>query len=474
MLKNVAIILASGSGSRFGAQLPKQFAKLAGRRVVEHTLQAFESNDKIDEIILVIHPNYRHIGEELLLSGKFSKLKKLLNGGATRQLSSQIALNSLTQEANVLIHDSARPFVSQRILRDCVEGLRRFEAVDVAIECSDTIIEVQSGEVKSNSVLTNSHNKTYDELISNIPQRSRLRSGQTPQCFRLSLIKRAHALAAKSPELSFTDDCGIVKHFNLAPILVVKGEQENLKITHKSDLFTAEKLFALKTQKLSGLDSFDLTALKDKVLCVFGGFSGIGEEICQIATFHGAKVEPFSRQNGVDVSDFDAVKRALDAVTKRHGRVDYVINSAGVLNIGMLALRDFGEIKREVECNFLGAVAVAKATAELGVERGEGLVAPKVLLFTSSSYTRGRELYAAYSASKAGVVNLAQALAGEGLNVNVINPERTATPMRFNAFGKEAEGSLLEAKRVAEVSLAVLLSELNGEVVDVKVSDYKK
>ena len=95
-----------------------------------------------------------------------------------------------------------------------------------------------------------------------------------------------------------------------------------------------------------------------------------------------------------------------------------------------------------------------------------------ILLFTSSSYTRGRALYSTYSSTKAGIVNLVQALSEELLpdriRINTINPERKATAMRYGAFGKEPEDTLLKAEQVAEVSLRTLLSDLTGQVVDVR------
>ena len=93
-------------------------------------------------------------------------------------------------------------------------------------------------------------------------------------------------------------------------------------------------------------------------------------------------------------------------------------------------------------------------------------------MFASSSYTRGRALYSTYSSAKAGIVNLMQALSEElindGIRVNIVNPERTATPMRFHAFGKEPKNSLLNPNIVATVALKVLLSELTGQVIDVR------
>ena len=94
------------------------------------------------------------------------------------------------------------------------------------------------------------------------------------------------------------------------------------------------------------------------------------------------------------------------------------------------------------------------------------------MFFTSSSYTRGRADYSVYSSTKAAVVNLTQALAdewsAEGIQVNVINPERAGTPMRTKAFGKEPEGSLLSSRAVALTTIDVLLSSLTGHVIDVR------
>ncbi len=444
-MKNISIILASGTGSRFGSSLPKQFVKLAGKSVFEHTIEIFEKSNLIDEIVLVVTPQYEHLAEEILLKNSYKKVSKLLKGGATRKESSSIAVASITEtEANLIIHDCARPLLSQKIIKDCVKALESHKAVDVAIETADTIIKVK------------------DDFIESVPQRSTLMRGQTPQCFKLSLIKEAHRLAKDDED--FSDDCGIVLKYNLADVFVVKGDEANIKITHKEDIFMADKLFQIHSANLE--TEPNLNELKDKVLVVFGGNGGIGLEMASIAKSYGAKVHQFSRANGVDITDFDAVKEALQQIYEKEKRIDYIVNSAGVLKIGKLVDRKHEEIKQEIEVNYLGSINVCKAGSEFLQNGG------MFLLFTSSSYTRGRALYSTYSSTKAAVVNLTQALceefASSGVRINVINPERTATPMRFNAFGAEPEGSLLSVEKAARVSLGVLLSSMSGEVVDVR------
>lgn len=445
-LKNYGIILASGTGSRYGSDMPKQFIKIAGKTIMEHTIEIFEKSDKIDEIILVITPDYRHIAENILLKNNYKKITKLLNGGATRKDSSYIAISSIDEEeANVLIHDCARPFVTEQILTDCVKALETYSAVDVAIPSADTIIKVK------------------DNIIDSIPNRAELQRGQTPQCFKLSLIKKAHELS--KGDNNFTDDCGLIVKYNLSEVYVVAGSGENIKITYPEDIFMADRLFQIRSSVYP--ENTSLENIKDKVIVIFGGTSGIGECISDLGQKLGAKIYSASTRTGCDITDYNSVSNFLEKVNSENGHIDYVINSAGVLKMGKLLDREISDIKKDIEINYLGSINVAKASIPYLQKTNGG-----ILLFASSSYTRGRALYSTYSSTKAGIVNLAQALAEEliadKIKINVINPERTATPMRFKAFGQEPEGSLLQPEVVAEASLKTLLSDLTGQVIDVR------
>jgi 2-C-methyl-D-erythritol 4-phosphate cytidylyltransferase len=161
------------------------------------------------------------------------------------------------------------------------------------------------------------------------------------------------------------------------------------------------------------------------------------------------------------------VVQALKQVASETGKIDAVVLSAAQLLKGKLSEMDDEQVLQQVQVNYLGPVTVARASEKYLRETSGHLV-----LFTSSSYTRGRADYALYSSTKAAVVNLAQALADEwspdGIHVNVINPERTRTPMRLQAFGDEPEGTLLESEAVASTVLDVLASELTGHVIDVR------
>ncbi len=218
-MKNIAIILASGTGERFGENIPKQFYQFEGKTILEYAIDAFEKNKNIDEIILVTNPKFRDLAEEILNKNDYKKITKLLNGGKTRVESSYIGTSEAPDEANVLIHDAVRAFVTQKIIDDNIEALQKYEAVGTAIDTVDTIIQVDESDV-----------------VTAIPPRKFLKRVQTPQSFRAKLIKQAHKLALKDENASFTDDCGLILRYNLAPIHIVEGDEINLKITHKNDL----------------------------------------------------------------------------------------------------------------------------------------------------------------------------------------------------------------------------------------------
>ena len=218
-MKNIAIILASGTGERFGEKIPKQFYKFEGKTILEHSIDAFEKNKNIDEIILVTNPKFRDLAEEILKNNDYKKVTKLLNGGKTRVESSYVGTSEAPEESNVLIHDAVRAFVTQKIIDDNIEALKKYEAVGTAIDTVDTIIQVDENNV-----------------ITAIPPRKFLKRVQTPQSFRANLIKKAHEMALKDEDANFTDDCGLILRYHLASIHIVDGDELNVKITHKNDL----------------------------------------------------------------------------------------------------------------------------------------------------------------------------------------------------------------------------------------------
>lgn len=437
-----------------GLDLPKQFLKVAGKAVLEHTVDAFQNHKKIDEIVIVSNQAFIHLVENYVLANNWPKVKKILNGGTERYDSSMSAINAYSDEEdiNLIFHDAVRPLVSDRIIDDVIESLNSYEAVDTAVDASDTIIQVDNDS----------------NTISMIPKRSVLRRGQTPQGFKLQSIKNAYELALKDPKFIATDDCGVIsKYLPDVPIYVVKGEEANFKLTYKEDIFLLDKLFQMKTTNIGHHP--DITCLANKVVVIFGGSLGIGAEMVAMCKENWVKVHCYSRsKNNCDIRNNADVKKALAEVYEKEGRIDCIVNTAAILSKEPLASMTEDQIDDVLDINLKGVINVAlEGFPYLKESRGH------LLFYTSSSYTRGRAFYSLYSATKAAVVNFVQAISSEWephhIHVNCVNPERTKTPMRLSAFGMEPEGTLLSADVVARVSLGVLCSELNGQIVDVKI-----
>lgn len=451
MRKNIAVILAGGIGSRLGLSTPKQFLKVAGKMVVEHTIDAFEHNHQINEIAVVSNPYYISDFENMILKNSWKKVKKILKGGAERYHSSLSAIKAYEgDDVNLIFHDAVRPLVSQRIINDVVKALDTYTAIDVAMPATDTIIE------------------TEGNFIQHIPDRSKLKRGQTPQAFHINTISEAYKIALQDPNFKVTDDCGvIVKYLPKTPVYVVTGEESNMKLTYKEDTYLLDKFFQLRKSELND-QPIDSSLLKSKVAVIFGGSYGIGADIARLLQERGAKVFCFSRSmNGVDVSNKEQITVSLASVFQQTKRIDYVINTAGLLNKEPLISSDYQTICNAVNTNYIGTINVALTSFEY-LKESKG----KLIFFTSSSYTRGRAFYSIYSSTKAAIVNFVQAIAQEwesfGIQVNCINPERTKTPMRIHNFGIEPEDTLLSSEKVAISTIQALLSNYTGQVIDVK------
>lgn len=453
-MKNIAVILSGGMGSRFGGTLPKQFTKLAGKAVIEYTVEAFEKSLNIDEIIIVSHPSYVDLIWKFVKKNQWEKVTKVFNGGKERFDSTYSALQGLEGEdnnSNILLHDAVRPLINESIINNCIDALRNFEAVDVVIPSADTLVEV------------------YDDgCISNIPNRAIMRRGQTPQAFKLGTLKQAYQRAINAQRFSFTCDCGVVR--SMVPgvrVATVVGAESNMKVTHPIDLFIVEKLLQ-EANKISFNTGDNLDYIKDKNIIIFGGNSGIGLEIKKAAILLGANVEIASRSfNNVDIVDIECVKNYLAQMEKKLGCIDYIINTAGVLIKKPIDMLTNEEVHTLININFIGAVNIAMASKQY-LKKSSGML----LNFTSSSYTRGRSYYALYSSSKAAIVNFTLAIAeewsSENIKVNCINPERTATPMRTINFGIEPAELLLDPRDVALTSLKVLGADSTGLIIDVR------
>lgn len=229
-IKNIAVILAGGSGQRFGTALPKQFLPLVGKTVIEHSIEAFEQCAAIDEIAVVMNADYLPMMQEIIDRNGWLKVRKLLPGGAERHFSTLSAINAYEgcSDINLIFHDAARPAVSQRIINEVVEALQTHDAVAVAVPSTDTVFEVSE----------------EGGYITGIPSRQRLRCAQTPQAFRSAVIQEAYRKALQDPQFTSTDDCGVLhKYSPEVPIFIVLGDTCNIKLTYPEDTVILERHF---------------------------------------------------------------------------------------------------------------------------------------------------------------------------------------------------------------------------------------
>ena len=237
---NIALIVAAGSGSRMGnADKPKQFLPIYGKPLMIHTIEAFEVHDEIDAIVVVTNEAYIDQVKVWCKQYDLGKIKAVVSGGDSRQISVHNGLQAVKAISNdpkndiVLIHDAARPLISQRIITDNIRVCEKYDAVDTVIKASDTIVR-----------------SVNEETINDIPARNELYQGQTPQSFKLSLILDAHEYVKTHEVNNVTDDCKLVLSLG-KEVRLVEGSKQNFKITTFDDLMMLKALLKIgKTEVL--------------------------------------------------------------------------------------------------------------------------------------------------------------------------------------------------------------------------------
>jgi len=450
-----ALLLAGGSGDRFGAEMPKQFVRLAGEPILVRSIRAI-AGAGIDRLVVVTHPSWLVETQALVDEVTTSLPVQVVAGGATRNESTRNGLAALEAEDDdiVVIHDAVRPLVPTEVVLRSIEPIMsgRADGTDTVIPSADTLVVVDGDDVVE------------------IPERARYRRGQTPQSFRYRVLRQAYDAAQAVGDLSATDDCSLVlRHVPGVRLVAVAGDEMNLKITTRIDMVVADRMIQMRTLS-GGAKAIPTRPLRDARIHVIGGTDGIGGAIAELAAAEGAAVVVDGRRTGLDVREYAAVAAHVEAAVRQLGGLDHVICTAGLLRVGPAASMAPAELAEVIDVNLGGSLNVARAAHEaLAASHGS------LTLFASSSFTLGRPNYVAYSASKAAVVNLAQGLAEEWaddrIRVNAVSPERTDTPMRRRAFPAESPVGLLSVNEVATATLRLLQTDLTGQVLDVRRHD---
>ena len=218
---NIAIIVAAGSGTRFGAEKPKQFIEILGQPLIIYTLQKFESCPAIDEIILVLPAEEIENFGQIILKYNLTKLAQIVSGGKTRAESVWNGLNVIDEKSAeiVAVHDGARPLVLVEEITRTIEKAKETGAACLVGFVTDTIKEVSDGKIV----------QTID--------RTKLRRALTPQCFRYEILKRAFT-ENEIGEI-VTDECFLVEKLGIE-VSIIEGNAQNIKITTPADFAIVE------------------------------------------------------------------------------------------------------------------------------------------------------------------------------------------------------------------------------------------
>lgn len=219
-----AIVLAGGSGKRMGTSVHKQYLLMGGKPVLYYSLKAFQESELIDEIILVTGAGEETYSRETIIDKySLSKVSKIIPGGAERYLSVWNGLQQTRNEGYVFIHDGARPFVNEEMIRRGYECVEAHEACVAAMPVKDTIKIVD-----------------FAHSVKGTPDRSTVWQVQTPQIFRSELVKNAYKKLIEEKIENVTDDAMVVETMSSHLVKVFEGSYRNLKITTPEDLEMAE------------------------------------------------------------------------------------------------------------------------------------------------------------------------------------------------------------------------------------------
>jgi 2-C-methyl-D-erythritol 4-phosphate cytidylyltransferase len=225
-MKKFVIIVAGGSGSRMGSEIPKQFLQLCGKPVLMHTIQIFFDFDPESELILVLPDAQKNLWTELCLKHSFSLPHQIVSGGETRFYSVLNGLKLVREEGIVFIHDGVRPLVSRETLERCYHMAQKNGNAIPVLSINESLRK-QKG-LQSISV-----------------DRTLYLSVQTPQTFRSEQIIKAYEQAF---DTAFTDDASVAEKAGF-PIFMVEGNRENIKITNPTDLIVAVAFLQEKVKK---------------------------------------------------------------------------------------------------------------------------------------------------------------------------------------------------------------------------------
>ena len=221
-----AVVLAGGSGSRMNSKVAKQFIEIAGKPLIYYALKCFEDS-VVDEVIFVTREeDIEYCKSEIINKYGFEKVKKIVAGGKNRYDSVYNGIVATDDNCDiVMIHDGARPFITDRMIKDSIAEAREYSAVTVAVPVKDTI-------------------KIVDEngFSVSTPDRRTLYQIQTPQTFKKEMLVQAYNIMYESGDTDITDDTMIIERYINKKVKIIEGSYTNIKVTTSEDIDVAEAI----------------------------------------------------------------------------------------------------------------------------------------------------------------------------------------------------------------------------------------
>lgn len=230
-----ALIFAGGVGNRMNSVAkPKQFLQLYGKEIIIHTLENFQNNPLIDNIVVVCKDNWIDYLKKLLKKYDIDKVKWIVPGGNTGQLSIFNGLCELEKNVErnsiVLVHDGVRPFVSDKLINDCIESVKQFGSAITVVPAIETIVTLDDSEIKT------------------ITDRSKCYHAKAPQCFYLGELLDSHRKAMVEGITNMIDSASLMKYYGHS-LHTVSGDYDNIKITTPTDYYTSRALYEVRENK---------------------------------------------------------------------------------------------------------------------------------------------------------------------------------------------------------------------------------
>ena len=235
---NLAVIFAGGTGSRMHSkERPKQFLELYNKPIIIHTLEHFDNAEEIDEIIVVCLESWIDYLKKLLYKFRIEKVKRIVPGGSTGQLSiynglceaKKAASDAGCDDAIVLIHDGVRPLINKSVIHENIESVKLYGSAITTAVVKETILVV-SEDVRQ---------------IDYVPPRNKSRIARAPQSFWLNEILSAHINALSEGETNCIDSCSMMQKYGHS-LFLVDGPDENIKVTTPEDFYTMRAILEAK------------------------------------------------------------------------------------------------------------------------------------------------------------------------------------------------------------------------------------